>query len=87
MILAYASTTIFTVKSPWCSINIINQWFTSFVKVIIFDKDDVLVDAMSYHCKASQRAIKQKTSIDIDDKTIFILEGMPANEMIRDLQR
>jgi hypothetical protein len=87
MILAYASTTIFTVKSPWCSINIINQWFTSFVKGIIFDKDDVLVDAMSYHCKALQRAIKQKTSIDIDDKEIFILEGMPANEMIRDLQR
>ena len=57
------------------------------MKGIIFDKDGVLVDAMSYHCKALQRAIKQKTSIDIDDKEIFILEGMPANEMIRDLQR
>lgn len=47
--------------------------------------DGVLVDAMPYHCKALQIAIKQETDIDIDDRTIFLLEGMPADEMIKEI--
>lgn len=70
-----------------CSINIINLWFTFFMKGIIFDMDGVLVDAMPYHSKAMQRAIKQETNIDIDDRTIFLLEGMPANDMIKEIFR
>src|SRR3954471_7809922 len=70
-----------------CSINIINLWFTFFMKGIIFDMDGVLVDAMPYHSKALQRAIKQETNIDIDDRTIFLLEGMPANDMIKEIFR
>lgn len=49
--------------------------------------DGVLVDAMPYHCKALQIAIKQETDIDIDDRTIFLLEGMPADEMIKEIFR
>lgn len=55
------------------------------MKGIIFDMDGVLVDAMPYHCKALQIAIKQETDIDIDDRTIFLLEGMPADEMIKEI--
>ena len=66
-----------------CSINIINLWFTFFMKGIIFDMDGVLVDAMPYHSKAMQRAIKQETKIDIDYRTFFLLVGMPANDMIK----
>jgi beta-phosphoglucomutase len=57
------------------------------VKGVIFDMDGVLVDAMPYHCKALQIAIKQETDIDIDDRTIFLLEGMPADEMIKEIFR
>ena len=57
------------------------------MKGIIFDMDGVLVDAMPYHCKALQIAIKQMTNIDIDDRTIFLLEGMPADEMIKEIFR
>lgn len=55
------------------------------MKGVIFDMDGVLVDAMPYHCKALQIAIKQETDIDIDDRTIFLLEGMPADEMIKEI--
>jgi HAD superfamily hydrolase (TIGR01509 family) len=57
------------------------------VKGVIFDMDGVLVDAMPYHCKALQIAIKRETDIDIDDRTIFLLEGMPADEMIKEIFR
>jgi beta-phosphoglucomutase len=57
------------------------------VKGIIFDMDGVLVDAMPFHCKALQMAIKQETNIDIDDRTIFLLEGMPADEMVKEIFR
>jgi len=34
-----------------------------------------------------QIAIKRETDIDIDDRTIFLLEGMPADEMIKEIFR
>ena len=49
--------------------------------------DGVLVDAMPYHCKALQIAIKEETDIDVDDRTIFLLEGMPADDMIKEIFR
>ena len=55
------------------------------MKGVIFDMDGVLVDAMPYHCKALQIAIKQQTNMEIDDRTIFLLEGMPADEMIKEI--
>ena len=57
------------------------------MKGIIFDMDGVLVDAMPYHCKALQIAIKEETDIDVDDRTIFLLEGMPADDMIKEIFR
>jgi len=57
------------------------------VKGVIFDMDGVLVDAMPYHCKALQMAIKQQTNLEIDDRIIFLLEGMPADEMIKEIFR
>ena len=49
--------------------------------------DGVLVDAMPYHCKALQMAIKQQTNLEIEDRIIFLLEGMPADEMIKEIFR
>jgi HAD superfamily hydrolase (TIGR01509 family) len=57
------------------------------VKGIIFDMDGVLVDAMPYHCKALQMAIKQQTNMEIDDRIVFLLEGMPADEIIKEIFR
>ena len=66
---------LYLLYNPLLSINIIRLSFISFMKGIIFDMDGVLVDAMPYHCKALQMAIKQQTNIEIDDRTIFLLEG------------
>ncbi|MDQ3868749.1 MAG: HAD family phosphatase, partial [Thermoproteota archaeon] len=57
------------------------------MKGVIFDMDGVLVDAMPYHCKALQMAIKQQTNLEIEDRIIFLLEGMPADEMIKEIFR
>jgi beta-phosphoglucomutase len=52
---------------------------------IIFDMDGVLVDAMPFHCKAIQAAAKQEANIGIDERDIYLLEGMPGEDMVREL--
>ena len=56
-------------------------------KGIIFDMDGVLVDAMPFHCKAIQIAAKQEVNIDIYQRDVYLLEGMPGEDMVRELLR
>ncbi|MFL6381315.1 MAG: HAD family hydrolase [Nitrososphaeraceae archaeon] len=51
------------------------------MKAIIFDMDGVLVDAMPFHYEAMKTAVKEITSIDLDKRTFYLLEGMPVEEM------
>jgi beta-phosphoglucomutase len=54
-------------------------------KGIIFDMDGVLVDAMPFHCRAIQTAAKQEVNIDIKERDVFLLEGMPGEDMVKEL--
>ena len=56
-------------------------------KGIIFDMDGVLVDAMPFHCKAIQTAAKQEVNIDVKQRDIYLLEGMPGEDMVKELLR
>jgi beta-phosphoglucomutase len=56
-------------------------------KCIIFDMDGVLVDAMPFHCKAIQTAAKSEVNIDIAERDVYLLEGMPGEDMIKELLR
>ena len=51
------------------------------MRAIIFDMDGVLVDAMPFHYEAMKTAVKEITSIDLDKRTFYLLEGMPVEEM------
>lgn len=50
-------------------------------KAIIFDMDGVLVNSMPIHYKAMSIALKTITNIELDERTFYLLEGMPAAEM------
>jgi beta-phosphoglucomutase-like phosphatase (HAD superfamily) len=54
-------------------------------KGIIFDMDGVLVDAMPFHAEAMSRAIKEITNYEIDKKNIFLLEGMPSSDLVKEI--
>lgn len=56
-------------------------------KGIIFDMDGVLVDAMPFHCKAIQRAAKQEVNVDVEERDVYLLEGMPGEDMVKELLR
>jgi beta-phosphoglucomutase len=51
------------------------------MNAVIFDMDGVLVDAMPFHYEAMRKAIEELTSIDLDKRTFYLLEGMPVAEM------
>jgi beta-phosphoglucomutase len=55
------------------------------MKGILFDMDGVLIDAMHYHAEAFKIAIKEKINDEIDKKNIFILEGMPSFDLVKEL--
>src|SRR5919202_5494696 len=54
---------------------------------IIFDMDGVLVDAMPFHCKAIQIAAKQEANIDVEERDVYLLEGMPGEDMVKEVLR
>ena len=54
-------------------------------KGIIFDMDGVLVDAMPFHAEAMSRAIKEITKHEINKKNIFLLEGMPSSDLVKEI--
>jgi beta-phosphoglucomutase len=52
---------------------------------IIFDMDGVLVDAMPFHCEAIKTAAKQEVDIDVEQRDVYLLEGMPGEDMVKEL--
>lgn len=54
-------------------------------KGIIFDMDGVLVDAMPFHAEAMSRAIKEIINHEIDKKNVFLLEGMPSSDLVKEI--
>jgi beta-phosphoglucomutase len=54
-------------------------------KGIIFDMDGVLIDAMPSHAEAMSRAIKERTNHEIDKRNIYLLEGMPGSNLIKEI--
>jgi HAD superfamily hydrolase (TIGR01509 family) len=53
------------------------------VKGIIFDLDGVLIDSMPAHYKAWQIAFKEVSDIDVDERTIYLLEGMRGIDLVK----
>ena len=47
--------------------------------------DGVLLDAMPFHADAFQVAFKEIASLDIDKKDVYLLEGMPGPDLIKEL--
>ncbi|MGB7960717.1 MAG: HAD hydrolase-like protein, partial [Nitrososphaeraceae archaeon] len=56
-------------------------------KGIIFDMDGVLIDSMPFHAEAMSRAIKERTNHEINKKSIYLLEGMPGSDLIKEVFR
>jgi beta-phosphoglucomutase len=54
---------------------------------IIFDMDGVLVDAMPFHCEAIKTAARQEIDIDVEQRDVYLLEGMPGEDMVKQLLR
>ena len=52
---------------------------------IIFDMDGVLIDAMPFHAEAMRIAINEETGHNIDKKIVYLLEGMPGPELIKEI--
>lgn len=47
--------------------------------------DGVLIDAMPFHAEAFQIAFREIVKLEIDKKTVFLLEGMPGPELIKEI--
>lgn len=47
--------------------------------------DGVLIDAMPYHAEAFKGAFKEVIDLDIDTRDVFLLEGMPGPELIKQI--
>lgn len=55
------------------------------MKGIIFDMDGVLIDAMQFHAEAMKSAIKEETNYEIDKKIVYQLEGMPSDNLVKEI--
>ncbi|HKO40948.1 MAG TPA: HAD-IA family hydrolase [Nitrososphaeraceae archaeon] len=55
------------------------------MKGIIFDMDGVLIDAMPFHAEAMKLAIKEETDYEIDKKIVYKLEGMPSDNLVKEI--
>ncbi|KAF0870276.1 HAD family hydrolase [Candidatus Nitrosocosmicus agrestis] len=55
------------------------------MRAILFDMDGVLIDAMPYHAEAFKRAFKEVIDLDIDTRDIYLLEGMPGADLIKQI--
>lgn len=53
------------------------------MKAIVFDSDGVLVDSMPSHYKAWKNAFKEVSDIDVDERTIYLLEGMRGIDLVK----
>ncbi len=55
------------------------------MKGVLFDMDGVLIDAMPYHAEAFRIAFVEKTNQEIDKRDVFLLEGMPSPELVKEI--
>lgn len=55
------------------------------MKGVIFDMDGVLIDAMPFHAEAMHLAIREETNHDIDKKLVYLFEGMPSPELVKQI--
>ena len=55
------------------------------MKGIMFDMDGVLIDAMPYHAEAFRIAFGEKANQEIDKRDVFLLEGMPSTELVKEI--
>jgi HAD superfamily hydrolase (TIGR01509 family) len=53
------------------------------MKAILFDLDGVIVDSMPSHYQAWKIAFKEVSKIDVDERTIYLLEGMCGTDLIK----
>ena len=47
--------------------------------------DGVLLDAMPFHADAFQIAFRELAKLDIDKKDVYLLEGMPGPDLIKEI--
>ena len=52
------------------------------MKGIIFDLDGVLVDSMTAHYKAWKTALEEIASLQVDERSIYLLEGMRGIDLV-----
>ncbi|MGB6673029.1 MAG: HAD family phosphatase [Candidatus Nitrosopolaris sp.] len=55
------------------------------MKGVIFDLDGVLVDSMPMHYEAWKKAFSEVGNIEVDERTIYLLEGMRGIELVKNL--
>jgi beta-phosphoglucomutase len=53
------------------------------VSGIIFDLDGVLVDSMPTHYKAWEIAFREVANIKVDERMIYLLEGMRGSDLVK----
>ena len=56
------------------------------MKGLIFDLNGVLVDSMPTHYKAWKIAFEEITSLPVDERSIYLLEGMCGEDLV-DIQK
>jgi HAD superfamily hydrolase (TIGR01509 family) len=52
------------------------------MKGLIFDLDGVLVDSMPTHYRAWKTAFEETTSLRVDERSIYLLEGMRGEDLV-----
>ena len=52
---------------------------------LIFDLDGVLVDSMPTHYKAWKIAFDETTSLQVDERSIYLLEGMRGEDLVEEI--
>ncbi len=55
------------------------------MKGLIFDLDGVLVDSMTTHYKAWKTAFEEITSLQVDERSIYLLEGMRGIDLVEEI--
>jgi beta-phosphoglucomutase len=55
------------------------------MKGLIFDLDGVLVDSMPTHYKAWKIAFDETTSLQVDERSVYLLEGMRGEDLVEEI--
>jgi beta-phosphoglucomutase len=55
------------------------------MKGVIFDLDGVLVDSMTAHYKAWKTAFEEIASLQVDERSIYLLEGMRGIDLVEEI--